>query len=199
VLHKVRAMVPESDSAHAEIGAAMEALRTATQAPAVGAEPEIPDYAVEINRLRNVIQAACSGGLDHMIERWKVLFPDAPVPTVRQQADNWQQYATEREDTAQQVIERHRKEHESLLRLLAQARTELGRAYRCIQGMHNALNKGSTFDDGYHSLTLGAAKRFVFEGAIDGSDYFVGKKVEVLHAALALPESNVPVQPIGGA
>jgi hypothetical protein len=37
----------------------------------------------EINRLRNVIQAACSGGLDHMIERWKVLFPDAPVPTVR--------------------------------------------------------------------------------------------------------------------
>lgn len=46
-------------------------------------QAEAPDHAVEINRLRNVIQAACSGGLDHMIERWKVLFPDAPVPTVR--------------------------------------------------------------------------------------------------------------------
>jgi len=44
--------------------------------------PDIPDHAVEINRLRNVIQAACTGGLDHMIERWKELFPDAPVPTV---------------------------------------------------------------------------------------------------------------------
>lgn len=41
------------------------------------------DYAVEINRLRNVVQAACTGGLDHMIERWKVLFPDAPVPSVQ--------------------------------------------------------------------------------------------------------------------
>lgn len=48
-----------------------------------GQQDDFPDYAVEINRLRNVIQAACSGGLDHMIERWKVLFPDAPVPTVR--------------------------------------------------------------------------------------------------------------------
>lgn len=103
--------------------------------------------------------------------------------------DNWKQYATEREDTAQQVIERHRKEHDSLLRLLAQARTEQERAYRCIQGMHNALHKGIPFDEGYHSLTLGAAKRYVFEGALDGSDYFVGKKVEVLHAALALPNT----------
>lgn len=41
------------------------------------------DYAVEINRLRNVVQAACTGGLDHMIERWKELFPDAPVPSVQ--------------------------------------------------------------------------------------------------------------------
>jgi hypothetical protein len=45
-------------------------------------QDEIPDCAVEINRLRNVIQAACTGGLGHMIERWKALFPDAPVPTV---------------------------------------------------------------------------------------------------------------------
>ena len=99
---------------------------------------------------------------------------------------DWQQYAKEGE-TAQACIERHRGEHDSLLRLLAKARGEQERAYRCIQGMHNALHKGTPFDEAYHSLTVGAAKRFIFEGALDGSDYFVGKKVEVLHAALALP------------
>ena len=104
--------------------------------------------------------------------------------------DNWKQYATEREDTAQQVIERHRKEHESLLRLLAQARTELGRAYRCIQGMHNAMQKDpASFPEGYHAPPIGAAKRYVFEDALDGSDYFIGKPVDVLHAALALPKT----------
>jgi hypothetical protein len=41
------------------------------------------DAAVEINRLRNVIQAACTGGLHHMLVRWIELFPDAPVPTVQ--------------------------------------------------------------------------------------------------------------------
>jgi hypothetical protein len=47
------------------------------------AEPVPPAYATEINRLRNVIQAACLGGTDLMLERWKQLFPDAPVPTVK--------------------------------------------------------------------------------------------------------------------
>lgn len=51
------------------------------------AEQREQDYAVEINRLRNVIQAACTGGLGHMIERWKVLFPDAPVPSVQPTAE----------------------------------------------------------------------------------------------------------------
>jgi hypothetical protein len=41
------------------------------------------NYAAEINHLRNVIQAACLGGTDLMIERWKQLFPDAPVPSVK--------------------------------------------------------------------------------------------------------------------
>lgn len=45
----------------------------------------IDDYVTEINRLRNVIQAACLGGTDLMIERWKQLFPDAPVPSVKSQ------------------------------------------------------------------------------------------------------------------
>lgn len=107
-----------------------------------------------------------------------------------QQADDWRQYATEREETAQQVIERHRAEHESLLKLLAQARTELGRSYRCIQGMHNTLTRGISFSaEAYHAPTIGAAKRFVFEGSLDGSDYFIGKPVDVLHAALALPKT----------
>lgn len=48
---------------------------------------QIDNHVTEINRLRNVIQAACSGGLDHMIERWKVLFPDEGVPGVRPTAE----------------------------------------------------------------------------------------------------------------
>lgn len=48
-------------------------------------QTRLDDYATEINRLRNVIQAACLGGTDYMIERWKHLFPDAPVPTVKAQ------------------------------------------------------------------------------------------------------------------
>ena len=47
------------------------------------AEDRETAYAVEIGRLRNVIQAACIGGTDLMIERWKQWFPDAPVPTVQ--------------------------------------------------------------------------------------------------------------------
>jgi len=37
-------------------------------------------------------------------------------------ADDWRQYATEREHSAQQVIERHRAEQDALLKLLADAR-----------------------------------------------------------------------------
>lgn len=73
---------------------------------------------------------------------------------------------------------------------VASLKAELGRAYRCIQGMHNAL-KAANVDfgsSGYHTPTIGAAKRFVWEGELDGSDYFIGKPVEVLHAALRLPE-----------
>ena len=65
---------------------------------------------------------------------------------------------------------------------------ELQRAYRCIQGMHHAISTGKPFEaEAYHAPTIAAAKRFVFEGALDGSDYFMGKPVEVLHAALSLP------------
>lgn len=66
---------------------------------------------------------------------------------------------------------------------------ELGRAYRCIQAMHNAMQTlpMSSFPFAYHSLTIGAAKRFVYEGQLDGSEYFIGKTPEVLHEALTLP------------
>lgn len=74
---------------------------------------------------------------------------------------------------------------------LAQMRTELGRAYRCIQGMHSALHKNpASFPEGYHAPTIGAAKRFVFEDALDGSEYFIGKPVDLLHAALRLPDQG---------
>ena len=71
---------------------------------------------------------------------------------------------------------------------------ELQRAYRCIQGMENAMAHsmpmGSSFPHAYHALTIGAAKRYVFDGALDGSQYFEGKQASVLHAALRLPEVN---------
>jgi len=49
----------------------------------------------------------------------------AAKPAPAQQADNWRQYATERDDKAQQVIERHRGEQDSLLRLLAKDRATI--------------------------------------------------------------------------
>lgn len=71
-----------------------------------------------------------------------------------------------------------------------QLEIELCRAYRCIQAMHNAMQTlpVSSFPLAYHSLTIGAAKRFVYEGQLDGSEYFIGKPPEVLHEALTLPK-----------
>ena len=65
---------------------------------------------------------------------------------------------------------------------------ELQRAYRCIQGMHNALRavQADFPGNGYHAPTIGAAKRFVFEGALDGSNFFEGKHISILHEALRL-------------
>ena len=68
-----------------------------------------------------------------------------------------------------------------------QLEDELGRAYRAIQGFAHARAEGKVMDDalyGYHSLAIAAAKRFVFEQSLEGSAYFEGKPVEVLHKAL---------------
>lgn len=67
-------------------------------------------------------------------------------------------------------------------------KVELGRAYRCIQGMHNTMQAWEVNFPAmaYHSPTIAAAKRFVFEGALDGAEYFIGKPVSVMHEALAL-------------
>ena len=66
-------------------------------------------------------------------------------------------------------------------------RTELGRAYRALNAYTSARDRGEPLPDhavAYHSLTEAAAKRFVNHGALDGSEYFIGKSVDVLHAAL---------------
>lgn len=70
-------------------------------------------------------------------------------------------------------------------------RTELERAYRCICGFYTALRKDELLDKtatAYHSLTIGAARRFQLEEGhpLDGSEYFIGKQVDVLHNALKL-------------
>ena len=72
-------------------------------------------------------------------------------------------------------------------------RTELGRAYRALLAYATASERGKRLNDAavaYHSLTEAAAKRFVNHGALDGSEYFIGKSVDVLHAALRGEELN---------
>ncbi len=77
-------------------------------------------------------------------------------------------------------------------------RTELGRAYRALHAFAFAYREGKMLNDTaamYHSPTIGAASRFVHEGALDGSEYFIGKSVDVLHAAMAA--SNTRIQRLG--
>jgi hypothetical protein len=78
-----------------------------------------------------------------------------------------------------------------------QLRVELGRAYRAIRGMYTAHVAGEKIPQStlaYHSPTIAAAIRFVDEGAMDGSEYFVGKPVDVLHAALKLAEAGNKIE-----
>jgi hypothetical protein len=72
---------------------------------------------------------------------------------------------------------------------IADLEKELGRAYRCIRGFWTVTQKGELVADktmlAYHSPTIGAACRFVAEGALDGAEYFIGKPVDILHKALS--------------
>lgn len=71
----------------------------------------------------------------------------------------------------------------------ARLQEELERAYRCICGFHSFAREGKLPDDGmlaYQSPVIGAARRFVIQGALDGAAYFEGKPVTVLHDALKL-------------
>ena len=68
---------------------------------------------------------------------------------------------------------------------IARLEQELARAYRALVGFDSG--KLTAASRAYHAPTLAAAKRFVFEDALDGSEYFTGKPVDVLHAALRLP------------
>jgi len=66
-------------------------------------------------------------------------------------------------------------------------KTELSRAYRALHAYSNAQRKGELLNEtavGYHIATVGAAARFVHEQSLDGSAYFVGKHISVLHEAL---------------
>jgi hypothetical protein len=68
--------------------------------------------------------------------------------------------------------------------------SELERAYRCIVGLNNAVQPHKLVDAMlmYHSPTIAAAKRWVYEGELDGASYFEGEDVSVLQAALKLGE-----------
>lgn len=64
---------------------------------------------------------------------------------------------------------------------------ELERAYRCIRGLFGKIANGELPDKtmlAYHGSTIGAAIRFVDEHQLDGAEYFIGKHIDVLQAAL---------------
>ena len=66
-------------------------------------------------------------------------------------------------------------------------KTELERAYRALRGIYGTIahgDKPTASNLAYHSLTLAAAMRFVADGELDGTDYFVGKDVSVLQGYL---------------
>lgn len=67
-------------------------------------------------------------------------------------------------------------------------RAELERAYRAIRGLYGVIANGRQPPAtmlAYHSLTIGAAIRFVEEGSLEGAEFFVGKQLEVLSDVLA--------------
>ena len=79
-------------------------------------------------------------------------------------------------------------------REIERLKKELGRAYRAVRGFYSVLSRGQKPGDAmmaYHALTVGAAIRFVNEGSLDGSAYFVGKKVDVLQAVIADADKGV--------
>lgn len=61
---------------------------------------------------------------------------------------------------------------------------ELGRAYRAVLGFSSEFNDGTMM--AYHLPTLAAAKRFVYEGSLDGASYFDGRSIDTMRAALNL-------------
>lgn len=74
------------------------------------------------------------------------------------------------------------------------AEEELKRAYRCVRGFYSLALQGGLPDKvflGYHSLTIAAAIRFVEDGALDGSSYFEGKPVTILHETIARARASV--------
>lgn len=65
---------------------------------------------------------------------------------------------------------------------------ELGRAWRALHVYAATARTGVQPTDAtraYHEITVAAAKRFVLDGVFDGTAYFIGKPVEVLHDTLS--------------
>lgn len=64
---------------------------------------------------------------------------------------------------------------------------ELEKAYRALRGLYHYATQNKLPPQhvlNYHAPTIAAAIRFVDEDALDGSEYFDGKSVDVLHQAL---------------
>ena len=76
-------------------------------------------------------------------------------------------------------------------------RDELGIAYRALGAYAFAHRRGQRLPEhavAYHCLAEAAAIRFKHEGSLDGARYFIGKSVDILHAALRKDAESAPVK-----
>ena len=66
---------------------------------------------------------------------------------------------------------------------------ELRRAYRAISGFYSKFRDNNLMTPvmlSYHSPTIGAARRYIKEGSLEGAAYFDGKSVDVLREAMGI-------------
>ena len=76
-----------------------------------------------------------------------------------------------------------------LQREIDRLRDELGTAYRALSAYALAHDRGTSLPETtviYHSLAVGAARRYGYDRSLDGARYFIGKDISVLHEALKL-------------
>ena len=78
---------------------------------------------------------------------------------------------------------------------ITRLRDELGIAYSALGAYALMHERGTRLPETAvicHSLAVGAARRYGHDRSLDGAAYFIGKDINVLHAALKLQARMTP-------